>query len=66
MMMQLEPGMRVRCVRHYGASGRLSQGAEYVVSKRDGEYVALEGGTALPGWHYTRFKPIVRVKMGRS
>lgn len=66
--MNLEPGMRVRCV-DAGSCGGLTNGTEYRVlePRRDAPsaLVRVTGGTlpATGATYYTnRFKPIVRVK----
>lgn len=61
--MQLEPGMRVRCVDADGHSG-ITQGREYrirnIAIAREAPVVQV----TLGGSYYlaSRFKPIVRVK----
>lgn len=65
--MQLESGMRVRCVHNKNGFGTvLDIGAEYKIS-RFAEYglIVLEG-LAPFAFVPSRFKPIVRVKMGRA
>lgn len=62
--MQLEPGMRVRCVFNKGVEWGLVSGAEYTVLEHLGvPLVRLQG--LLPfSFAESRFKPIVRVKCG--
>jgi len=60
-MIELEPGMRVRCVDAYGT--RLRKGREYTVEATMGDYVSVVGEKY---WHRHRFKPVIRVKAGRS
>lgn len=57
--MELEPGMRVRCVD--ACATRLREGREYTVESTMGDYISVVGG-ARCYWHYSRFKPIIRVK----
>lgn len=65
--MQLEPGMRVRCVDIDGMSAYLTLGKEYTVevpSKSSfGSYVTMRNTEGR--FRAGRFKPIFRVKMGR-
>lgn len=59
--MQLEPGMRVRCVASGGNRG-ITNGHNYIVSDvhEDGVFVRLRRDNV---WYmHHRFKPIVRVK----
>jgi hypothetical protein len=62
--MNLEQGMRVRCVNNDGVSLRLKLSSEYEVDclRRNsfGDFVVMVG---VPGhWKAGRFKPVVRVK----
>ena len=57
-MIELEPGMRVRCVDAYGT--RLRKGREYTVESTIGDYVSVVGGARY--WRAGRFKPVIRVK----
>lgn len=67
-MTQFEPGMRVRCVdaRNFRC---LSEGKEYKVhatyTAHDGAVVRIHRIWGLL-FYANRFKPIVRVKMGRA
>lgn len=56
-MIELESGMRVRCVDAYGT--RLRKGREYTVESTMGDYVSVVGEKY---WHRHRFKPVIRVK----
>jgi hypothetical protein len=58
--MQLEPGMRVRCVIDKGSMSQLQCGEEYRISMRSGPFVSVD--KRGPHWFSFRFKPIVRVK----
>lgn len=60
----LEPGMRVRCVDAGATRRNLVQGEEYTVCDGGSEFVALKGIGGL--FCVSRFKPIVRVNMGRA
>ena len=69
MKMQLEPGMRVRCVDAGGMPRpRLTRGREYELTRVRNIYVGVidDNGENSGGWFKERFKPIVRVKMGRA
>ncbi len=61
--MQLEPGMRVRCVVPDG-DGLLRFGERYIVQNThsDGRYITLSGVEWQ--WQASRFRPVVRVKAG--
>lgn len=63
--MQLEPGMRVRCVKPDDAAGYwgLVKGGNYVVDEIANGCAYVDG--IRFGWFTWRFKPIFRVKMGR-
>lgn len=63
--MQLEPGMRVRCAVP-DLCRYLATGGEYTVKEllNDNRYVYLR--EIYGSWQASRFKPIVRVKMGRA
>jgi hypothetical protein len=64
----LKPGDRVRCIDAAFSGSTLTHGAEYKISYVDGELVMLcdcEPSPPLIGWHYSRFKPVVRVKAWR-
>lgn len=58
-------GTRVRCVLNTGFEDRLTIGAEYVVSGGLGYLIQLEGFHQDCAFRVTRFKPVVRVPMGR-
>lgn len=63
-MIELKPGMRVRCVRP-GLTGELQLGAKYLVEDVDTNgYVTLQFINRW--WAVRRFKPVIRVKAGRS
>lgn len=65
--MQLEAGMRVRCTDNWGGFGDVLQiGREYQVSGRDRSGLVLLNEFPTFGFVPARFKPIVRVKMGRA
>lgn len=57
-MIELKPGMRVRCVDAYAT--RLREGREYTVESTIGDYVSVVGGARY--WRAGRFKPVIRVK----
>ena len=63
--MTLEPGMRVRCVTP-DCGGYLATDVNYTVQSlsRGNRYVYL--CEVSGNWQISRFKPIVRVKMGRA
>lgn len=67
--MQLEPGMRVRCVDATAPDGRqhvrLTHGKEYSVldvRPRGGCVEIVDDAGLRSGWLADRFKPVVRVK----
>lgn len=61
-LMQLESGMRVRCVDNVGGFGEaLRLGAEYRVLRVEGELVAVHEMKSYT-FVRSRFKPVVRVK----
>lgn len=63
-MIELESGMRVRCVRP-DLTGTLQLGVEYLVGDADSlGYVTLQFTDGW--WAARRFKPVIRVKAGRS
>lgn len=63
--MQLEPGMRVRCVKA-GGNTAIFTGHEYEIKEADrsNTFLRVRGSPQL--YFVWRFKPIVRVKMGRA
>lgn len=62
--MTFEPGQRVRCVNNdYRWTSHLVVGGEYKVLEGGECYLKLEDGKL---YFKERFKPIVRVKMGRA
>lgn len=63
--MRLEPGMRVRCVDNNGMAFGLTVGQVYTISRCEEDFVWLQECTPYGGFMLSRFKPIVRVKMGR-
>lgn len=65
--MKLEPGMRVRSVDNKGGFGdALEVGREYRVDLQDKLGMVKLDGFASFSFVPHRFKPIVRVKMGRA
>jgi hypothetical protein len=64
-MIELKPGMRVRCIDAHAAQGRLQIGAEYRIAK-----ICSDGWIRLEGFPIDlipdRFKPIFRVKAPTS
>jgi hypothetical protein len=64
-MIELKPGMRVRCVNvdgDYFIKKKLVKGAEYCIREVWADFLMFN---EIPGRYYVhRFKPIVRVKAG--
>lgn len=54
------PGLRLRCIK--GARERLTKGRDYIVHSCDKTHVDI--GPEFACYYRSRFKPVVRVKMG--
>jgi hypothetical protein len=59
-MIELKPGMRVRCVSAINSFPLLKNAQEYLVKDIGGDYFLIEYPRAW--FRMERFKPIVRVK----
>lgn len=59
--------LRVRCVKADGTVPPLELGAEYVASRSIAGFIRIriDDGSERPYYDF-RFKPVVRVKMGRG
>jgi hypothetical protein len=62
---RLEPGMRVRCVDDSAVSWALTAGRNYTVESAGNEFIQLYETDGMT-FDRSRFKPVVRVKMGRA